>query len=106
MPRMSYSLWKQFYDQFRAWDYDKSTKTIMVDVPKARRKPFPKSWSHSGNHYRTPGGCTVYCWNTGFAENFSVERYISAYNVHSKTVPPGIDSREKVMKIVEEFERI
>ena len=48
----------------------------------------------------------VYCWDTGYAENFFVERYISAYNVHSKSVPPGIDSREKVMKLVEEFERI
>lgn len=106
MPRMSYSLWKQFYSQFRAEDYDKSTKTIMVDVPKEKRKPFPKEWIHNGNYYRTPGGCKVIHWNTGYAENFLVERYISAYNVHSKSVPPGIDSREKVMKLVEEFERI
>ena len=54
MKRMPYSLYKQFYSQFSAEDYDQKTKTIMVDVPNIRRKSFPKEWKRIGNHYTTP----------------------------------------------------
>ena len=33
MKKMPYSLYKKYYSQFRAEEYDGKTKTIMVDVP-------------------------------------------------------------------------
>ena len=104
MKKMPYSLYKNYYSQFRAEEYDVKTKTIMVDVPDVRRKQFPKDWKRAGNHYYTPGGCEVCFWNTGLSENFLVTRYISAYQRYSKTICPGIDAREKVIETVKLFE--
>lgn len=106
MKRMPYSLYKQYYRHFRSEDYDSKTKTISVDVPDAKRKSFPKSWKRDGNHYFTPGGCEVIFWGTGFAENFVVRKYVSSYDTKSKTIFPGIDSRERVMECVLQFEAI
>ena len=104
MKKMPYSLYKKYYSQFRAEEYDGKTKTIMVDVPDVRRKPFPKDWKRNGNHYYTPGGCEVCFWNTGLSENFLVTREISAYQRYSKTICPGIDARDKVIETVKLFE--
>lgn len=100
MKRMKYSLWTQYYRQFPASQYDQATKTILVDIPDERRKPFPKDWRRSGGQrYFTPGGCEVDCWNTGFAENFVV-RMVVRNEVYSKTIHPGIDSRDRVIQAV------
>lgn len=101
MVRMPYSLYKKHYDQFPADDYDPKTKTIMVDMPSTRRRPFPRSWHRSGNHYTTPGGCEVVFWNTGYAENFEVRKWRP---YRSRTIPLGIDARERVLACVAEFE--
>ena len=106
MKRMTYSLYRQFYIQFPAEGYDPKTKTIMVDVPNIRRKPFPKEWKRIGNHYSTPGGCEVVFWNTGFAENFLARRYFSCYYEERRTIYPGIDALERVMECVALFESI
>ena len=106
MKRMKYSLWKQYYRQFPADQYDQATKTILVDVPDARKQPFPKAWRRDGNHYWTPGGCEVTFWGTGFAENFEVRRSVSYYEQYSRTIHPGIDSRERVIQAVYDLEGI
>lgn len=103
---MPYSLYKPFYSQFPAEDYDQKTKTIMVDVPNIRRKPFPKEWKRSGNRYLTPGGCEVVFWNTGYAENFVVRRWFPHGETKQKTIPPGINARERVLECVTLFEAI
>ena len=103
MVKMPYRLWKKFYDQFPAEDYDPKTKTILVDLPATRRRPFPKSWYRYGNRYITPGGCEVVFWNTGLAENFVVRKFHPHFP-KSRTIPPGIDARERVMACVAEFE--
>lgn len=104
MKKMQYSIYKKYYYRFPAENYDSKTKTIMVDIPDVKRKPFPKDWKRDGNHYFTPGGCDVCFWGTGVAENFSVTRTISAYQRYTKTICPGIDAREKVIETVELFE--
>lgn len=104
MKNMPYSLYKKYYNQFRTEDYDSKTKTIMVDVPDVKRKPFPNDWKRDGNHYRTPGGCDVYVWNSGLSENFEVYRNVSCYDRYHKTICPGIDAREKVIDTVKLFE--
>ena len=106
MKRMPYSLYKQFYSQFSAEDYDPKTKTIMVDVPNIRRKSFQKEWKRIGSHYTTLGGCEVLFWNTGFAENFLVRRYFSCYYEEQRTICPGIDARDRVLECVQLFESI
>ena len=104
MKKMPYSLYKNYYNQFRADEYDNKTKTIMVDIPDVKRKQFPKEWKRDGNRYYTPGGCEVCFWNTGLAENFVVTRTISAFQRYTKTICPCIDARDKVIETVKLFE--
>ena len=104
MKKMPYSLYKKYYNQFRADGYDSKTKTIMVDIPDVKRKQFPKDWKRDGNHYYTPGGCDVCVWSTGLSENFVVTRNISAYQRYTKTICPCIDARDKVIETVKLFE--
>lgn len=104
MKKMQYSLYKKHYSQFPAEGYDSKTKTIMVDIPDTKRKPFPKEWKRDGNHYFTPGGCEICFWATGLAENFEVIRNVSCYERYRKTIPPSIDARDKVIETVKLFE--
>ena len=106
MVKMAYSLYKLFYKEFPAEGYDPKSKTILVDMPEVRRKRFPREWKRNGNHYTTPGGCEVIFWNTGYAENFMVRRWISAENIKERTIHPGIHAREQVLECVAEFEAI
>lgn len=106
MARMAYSIYKKYYSEFRADNYDSKTKTIEVEIPNDRRKPFPKTWVRNGNHYITPGRCDVYFWGTGAAENFLVCRSVSCYEQYQKTIVPGVDARERVLAVVSEFENI
>ena len=106
MKRIPYSIYKKYYSEFSACNYDSKTKTIEVDIPDERRKPFPKTWTKNGNHYTTPGGCDVYFWGTGVAENFLVRRYVTCYEQHQKTIVPGVNARERVLVTVAEFECI
>ena len=104
MKKMPYSLYKNYYNQFRAEEYDSKTKTIMVDIPDVKRKQFPKEWRRDGNHYYTPGGCTIFFWNTGFAQCFEVTRTVSYHVRYCKTIYPGIDARDQVIETVKLFE--
>lgn len=106
MVRMPYSLYKPFYSEFPAEGYDPRSKTIMVDLPEVRKKRFPREWKRIGNRYITPGGCEVIVWNTGYAENFVVRRWVSVRDSREKTVHPGIHAREQVLECVAEFEAI
>lgn len=106
MKKMPYSLYKNYYSHFRSQDYDPKTKTISVDVPDVKRKPFPKAWKRDGNHYFTKGGCEVIFWGTGFSENFIVRKYASSYCIKSKTISPGMDARERVLEAVSQLEAI
>ena len=42
--RIPYSLYKTGYEQFPACEYDQKTKTILVDLPKMKRRVCPKDW--------------------------------------------------------------
>lgn len=102
--RIPYWLYKTGYEQFPAHDYDKKTKTIIVDIPKMNRRIWPKGWEKRCNHYHTPKGSTVYFYNTGIAQNYYVEGPYRPYNQRTKTIPAGYDAFEKMLKVVEEFE--
>lgn len=107
LKRMPYSLWKNYYRSFPADQYDQGTKTILVDLPNTKTIRFPKEWKRrGGNCYYTPGGCCVYYWNTGLAQNFEVRKFVSAYYTASRTIHPGIDSRQRVIDAVKHFETI
>lgn len=103
--RIPYSLFKAGYQRFPASDYDQKTKTILVDLPPMKRRAWPKEWKRIWNSFRTPGGCTVYFWNTGLAQNYLVERFITPHYSKSKTIPAGFDSFDRVLETVAEFER-
>lgn len=104
LKRLPYSLWKNYYRSFPADQYDQGTKTILVDLPDAPVIRWPKSWKRSANHYLTPGGCLVHFWNTGLAQNYYVE-HIKNPALH-QTIPPGIDSRQRVLAAVKRIEAI
>lgn len=97
---MPYSLYKTGYSEFPASNYNKAKKTIDVDLPEYKKPSFPSEWEKRGNHFHTPNGCTVTFWNSGLAENFLVERWVSRYNHQSKTIPASLDAREKVIACV------
>lgn len=101
--RIPYSLYKTGYEKFPATDYDPKTKTILVDLPPIKQRVWPKGWKRTGNHYTAPNGCTVYFWNTGLAQNYLVEKFVTCYNILSKTIPAGFDSFERMLKTVSEF---
>lgn len=92
---LPYSLYKSFYNQFPADNYNAAKKTIEVELPEYKKPSFPKDWERFGNHYTTPNGCRVYFWNSGFAENFIIE-----YKGTSKTFSPGLYAREQVIDYV------
>ena len=106
LKRMSYSLWKNYYRSFPADQYDQGSKTILVELPDTKQTRFPKEWKRIGNSYRTPGGCTVYFWNTGLARNYLVEKFVSAYYTASRSIHPGVDSHQKVVNTVKQFETL
>lgn len=102
--RIPYSLYKTGYEQFPARDYDQETKTILVDLPKIKRRVWPKDWKRSGgNWFSTPNGCEVYFWNTGLAQNYLVRWFGGPYNNKSRTIPAGIDAFQRVLDTVAEF---
>ncbi len=98
MVKMKYSLWKQYYNQFPASCYDKNTKSIMVEIPKYKKLPFPKDWIKSKNPLicglETPGKCIVYSWNRGYAESFEVTLQIPGRTNLHRSISPGINARQ------------
>lgn len=100
---MSYSLYKTGFSEFEANNYNANRKTVDVSLPDHKRPSFPKNWRRSGNHYYAPNGCVITFWNSGLAENFLVEHWVSQFNHHSKTISAGLYAREKVMEYVASF---
>ena len=106
LKRMPYSLWKSYYRQFPADQYDLSTRTILVELPDVKPVQWPKDWRSVCNRYITPGGCDVYFWNTGLAQNYEVQKFVSSYYTATRTIHFGIDSRKRVLKAVEQLESL
>ena len=104
LKRMKYSLYKTYYAQYPASDYNKNDKTIMVDLPEVKRVLFPKDWERSGNCYITPSGIRVWTWNSGLLQNFKIE-LATAFGTNYFTVGPGVDSRQKVIERVKQLEQ-
>lgn len=106
LKRMPYRLWKSYYRQFPADQYDQASKTILVELPDVEPVKWPKDWRRDGNRYITPGGCDVCFWNTGLAQNFEVRKFVSSDYTATRTIHPGIDIRQRVLKAVEQLESL
>ena len=104
MVKMKYALYKKSYSEFLATDYDSSSKTILVDLPEVKKPKFPKDWEKVGNWYRLPNGTRVYFWNTGFAENFLIERTVTIHRILSKTISAGINARQEAIETALRFD--
>lgn len=104
MVKMKYALYKKSYSEFSATDYDKSTKTIMVDLPDVKKPKFPKDWEKVGNWYRLPNNTRVYFYNTGYAENFYIERTITVHHILNKTISAGINARQEAIETALKFD--
>ena len=104
MVKMKYALYKNSYSEFLATDYDSSSKTILVDLPDVKKPKFPKDWEKIGNWYRLPNGTRVYFWNTGFAENFLIERTVTIHRILSKTISAGINARQEAITTALKFD--
>lgn len=102
LKRMPYSLFMSYYRSFPADQYDKQTKTVLVELPDVPAVRWPKDWKRSGNHYLTPKGCLIHFWNTGLAQNFYIE-HITDGSVRI-TIHPGINSRKRVLDAVRQIE--
>lgn len=99
--RMPYSLYKGSYSEFPSSDYDKVTRTILVDLPNYKKPRFPKTWEKWGNHYSVDtgnGGALVSFWGAGLAENFTVEASKGYYNTIKHF--SGLYARENVIKYI------
>lgn len=93
--KMRYSLWKKFYSDFSASDYDENKRTINVILPHKPVHKMPKEWRREGNHYYTPNGCCVTFWGNGIERSYLVEK-----NGKAKTIYPGIDCLERLFNAV------
>lgn len=122
--KMKYSLYKKYYGQYQAHDYDSKTKSIMVDLPDIPRSKMPKEWVKDDVFpgMRTPGGCTVYTYGSGLSMSHRVERIIDndlsgkkflvsgpwtpTQRVYEREIWPGVDRNERLIAAVEELEKI
>lgn len=102
--RIKYALYKSYFSKFSAHDYDGKTKTIEVDLPERKKISWPKDWRKSGNSIFTPGGTIINFWNSGIAENFYINLFVTKYCQYSRTINPAIDARQQVIDTVKEFE--
>lgn len=101
LKKMPYSLYRSSYRAFKLVDYNKSTKTALVELPDTPPVKFPKTWSLAGNHYETPNGCRVYFWNSGLARNYEIEFPDGS----RRTIPAAFDSAARVLSAVNAFSR-
>lgn len=109
--RIKYYLYKQVYSNCPATDYDKSTKTILVDIPdkKPVRRVFPRDWVKHGNHYTTPHGTIIHFWNSGIQQHYLIE-YIAYKNDYitrcaTKSIDASLTAFEDMLKAVAEIEK-
>lgn len=96
--KMRYSLWKKFYSEFHASDYDAKTKTINVILPYKPSHKMPKEWRREGNYYYTPNGCSVCFWGNGLERSYYVEK-----DGKSQTIYQGIDCIDRLFNAVSKF---
>lgn len=105
LKRIKYSLYKKSYSEFSAKDYNVADKTIEVELPEIKKPKFPKEWAKIGNRYRLPNGTWVYFWNSGLAENFYIERNVTAFFRLSRTIAAGINARQIAIETALEFDK-
>ena len=101
---MKYSIYKKYFREYPSREYNLEKKTIEVDLPEHKTIKWPSNWRKSGNSLRTPSGIEILFWNSGLAENFYVNYYVSRYYHLSRTISPAIDARQQVLDTVAEFE--
>ena len=97
--RIPYRIYKQGYSEFPASDYDKSTKTIDVQLPEYKKPTFPKEWGAGGcKHFNH---VTMYVRNSGFAEYYEIHQTVRPYK--EVTIECGLYAREKAIATFKEL---
>ena len=107
--RIKYADYKKYYSECTTvpYSYDDYSKTISVNIPTPKK--FPSDWSpYTGTNgaWVTPGGCTVfpYGYGKGPTQAYIIQRDGEDVTL-SRIIQPGVDSIEKVIETVREFER-
>ena len=93
--RISYSVYKSYYAEYPADDYDSKKKTINVKLPDYKRVRLPKEWGAGPvkyiNHVR------VQIYSSGYSESYLIEPY------KRMKIYPGLKARERVIDVVNRF---
>ena len=97
--RMPYRIYKQGYSEYPAFDYDKSTKTIDVQLPEYKKPSFPREWGTGGCKYCNH--VEMFVRNSGFAEYYEIHQTI--YPHKEVTIECGLKSREKAIATFKEL---
>lgn len=107
--RIKYADYKKYYSECTTvpYSYDAYSKTISVNIPTPKK--FPSDWAPyngTANTWVTPGGCLVfpYGYGKGPTQAYIIQRDGEDMTL-SRIIQPGVDSIEKVIETVREFER-
>ena len=94
--RMSYRIYKQGYSEYPATDYDKSTKTIDVQLPEYKKPTFPKEWKTDSSARKYFHHVQMFIRNSGVSECYDIEQLVKPYKY--VRVECGLKSREKAIE--------
>lgn len=96
--RMPYRIYKQGYSEFKAYDYDKTTKTIEVDLPEYKKPVFPKDWKTESSGRKYFNHVQMFIRNSGISECYDIEQLVKPYK-HIR-IECGLKSREKAIEMM------
>jgi hypothetical protein len=99
--RMPYRIYKQGYTEYPATDYDKSTKTIDVQLPEYRKPMFPKEWRTESTGRKYFNHVQMFIRNSGLAECYDIEQLVKPYK-HIR-IECGLKAREKAIATFKEL---
>lgn len=93
--RIPYRIYKQGYSEYPATDYDKTTKTIEVDIPEIKKPTFPKEWKTNSTGRKYFNHVQMFIRNSGLAECYDIEQLVKPYK-HIR-IECGVNARQKAI---------
>ena len=91
--RISYSVYKSYYAEYPADDYDPKKKTINVKLPDYKRVRLPKEWGAGPVKYINHVKVQIY--SSGYSESYLIEQTVAPYR--RMKIYPGLKARERVI---------
>ena len=92
---MSYKIYKQGYSEFKAYDYDKITKTIEVEIPIIKKPLFPKEWKTSSTGRKYFNHVQMFIRNSGLTECYDIEQLVKPFK--RIRIDFGLNARQKAI---------